>query len=65
MDFTVPADQRIKLKENEKKNKYLTLAWELKKLWNMKLTVIPIIIGTLGTFTDGLVQELEDTEIRG
>ena len=31
MDFAVPADHRIKLKENEKKDKYLDLARELKK----------------------------------
>ena len=31
MDFAVPADHRVKLKEGEKKNKYLELARELKK----------------------------------
>ena len=31
MDFAVPADHRIKLKENEKKDKYLDFARELKK----------------------------------
>ena len=31
VDFTVPADHRIKLKESEKKNKYLDLARKLKK----------------------------------
>ena len=31
VDFAVPADQRIKLKEFEKKDKYLDLARELKK----------------------------------
>ena len=36
VDFAVPADHRIKLKECEKKNKYLDLTRELKKkLWNM------------------------------
>ena len=30
VDFTVPADHRIKLKEREKKDKYLDLAKELK-----------------------------------
>ena len=30
VDFAVPADQRIKLKECEKKDKYLDLARELK-----------------------------------
>ena len=33
VDFAVPADQRIRLKECEKKDKYLDLAMELKKLW--------------------------------
>ena len=28
MDFTVPADQRVKLKESEKREKYLDLARE-------------------------------------
>ena len=31
VDFAVPADNRIKLKECEKKDKYLDLARELKK----------------------------------
>ena len=31
VDFAVPADHRIKLKECEKKNKYLDLVRELKK----------------------------------
>ena len=43
MDFAVSADHRVKLKESEKKDKYLDLARELKKLWNMKVTIIPII----------------------
>ena len=31
----------------------------------MKVTVIPIVIGELGTVTKVLVQRLEDLEIRG
>ncbi len=31
VDFAVPADHRIKLKECEKRDKYLDLARELKK----------------------------------
>ena len=41
------------------------LARELKKIWNMKMTVVPIVIGALGTFTRVLVHELADLEIRG
>ena len=65
MDFALPTDHRVKLKENEKKDKCLDLACELKKLWNMKVTIIPIVIGALGTVTEGLVKGLEDLEIRG
>ena len=32
VDFALPADHRIKLKECEKRDKYLDLARELKKL---------------------------------
>ena len=44
VDFAVPADHRVKLKEYEKRDKYLELGRELKKLWNMKVTVIPIVM---------------------
>ena len=59
VDFAVPADHRINLKESEKKDMYLDLARELKKLWNMKVTIMPIVIGTLGTITKGLLKGLE------
>ena len=66
MDFAVSADHRVKLKESEKKNKYLNLARELKKkLWSMKVTFIWIVIGALGTVTKGLIKALEDLETRG
>ena len=37
---------------------------EVKKLWNMKVTVIPILIGALGTVTKELVKGQEELEIR-
>ena len=55
----------LKLKECEKRDKYLDLARELKKLWNMSVTIIPIVISVLGTVTKGLVQGLQDLEIMG
>ena len=51
VDFAVPADHRIKLRKCEKRDKHLDLARELKKLWNMKVTIIPIVIGAFGTVT--------------
>ena len=60
VDFAVPADHRINLKVSEKKDKFLDLARELKKLWNMKVTIVPIVIGAFGTITKGLIKGLED-----
>ena len=58
MDFAVPTDHRVKFKEREKKDKYLELAREfLKKLWNFKVTFIPIVIGAFGTVTKGLINK--------
>ena len=63
VEFAVPADYRIKLKECEKRDKNLDLARELKKLWNMKVTIIPIVIGAFGTVTKGLLKGQEDSEV--
>ena len=63
VDFAVPADHRIK--ECEKKDKYLELARELKNLWNMQATIIPIVIGAFGTVTKGLLKGLGDLEVGG
>ena len=65
MDFSVPANHIIKLKKSEKRDKYLDLSRELKKLWNMKVTVKPIVIGAFGTVAKGLLKGLEDLEVGG
>ena len=50
---------------NDNNNKYLDLARERKKLWNMQVTFIPIVIGAFGTVTKGLLKGLEDLEVGG
>ena len=64
MDFAIPTDHKVKVKENEK-DKYIDLARELKKLCNMKVTFKPIVIGALGTVAKILIKGLDDFEIRG
>ena len=34
-----------------------------KKLWNMKVTIVPFVIGVFGTVTKWLLKELEDLEV--
>ena len=66
VNFAVPTDHREKLKKAKKRisTKILQRDWK-KKLWNMKVTIIPSVIGVLDTVTKGLVQELEDLETKG
>ena len=61
VDFALPADYR-----GEKTiDKYLDLARELKeKNWNMKVTMILIVVGALETVPKGLEKRLEELEIR-
>ena len=62
VEFAVLADHRVKFKECEKKNKFLELSRELKKLSTMKVMIIPFVIGALSTDTKGLVPGPEDLE---
>ena len=64
-DFAVPTDPRVKIKENQKSDKYLDLGRELKMLWNIKVTVIPMLIGALGMVLKGSLRELEELEVGG
>ena len=40
----------------------MDLARELKKLWNMKVIMIPIVVGALGTVFKGLEKRLVKLE---
>ena len=65
VDFAVPTDHRIKLKEYEKNDKYHDFARESKKLWNMNVMIVPIMIVVSGTINKGLLKGLEDLEVGG
>ena len=48
VDFAILADHRVKIKESEKIHKYLDLTRELKKNWNMRVTMMLIVVGKFG-----------------
>ena len=41
IDFACPYDERVDTKELEKTEHYQDLARELRKIWNMKVKVMP------------------------
>jgi hypothetical protein len=46
-------------KEVEKKLKYKSLCIEIQQMWNLKCTIIPVIIGATGIATGSLRKNLE------
>ena len=52
MDFAVSANDWEKIKESENRDKYQDFSGELKKLWSMKMTIIPIVIGAHVLYID-------------
>ena len=53
----------MKIKENEKRDKNIDLARELKMKLNMKTTVKPVAVGVLGTIPEYMARGLEVVEI--
>jgi len=58
-DVAIPADRTVVQKEAEKKLKYTSLCIEMQRMWNLKCTIIPVIIGTTGIVTRSLRKNLE------
>ena len=48
INFAVPGDSRIEEKERDTIEKYQDLGKELQKVWNVKLKIIPLVLGSLG-----------------
>ena len=65
MDFTVPADHRVKLKESEKKNKYVDPARILKKIVEQESDDYTNYNWRSWYSRQSLVKGLKDLEITG
>ena len=62
IDVACPNDWRVESKQ--KVNKYLDLAFEIKKMWNMKrVKVVPIVIGALDTVPKKFEEHLTDINV--
>ena len=59
IDVAIPTDRNVVHKEAEKKLKYKSLCIEIQRMWKLKFTIIPVIIGATGTVTRSLRKNLE------
>ena len=48
IDLAISGDRNIVITEHVKIDKYQVLIIELQKVWNVKVVVIPVVIGDLG-----------------
>jgi hypothetical protein len=59
IDMAIPADRNVVQKEAGKKLKYKSLCIEIQRMWNLKCTIAPIIIGATGIVTRSVRKYLE------
>ena len=48
IDFAIPGGSMIENKEQDKIEKYQELGRELQNIWNVKVKIIPLVVGSLG-----------------
>jgi len=58
IDVAIPADRNVVQKETKQKLKYKRLYIEIKRMWNLKCTIIPVIIGATGIVMGNLGKSL-------
>ena len=59
MTDTIPDDQNIMKKLNEKILKYKDLQIEVNRIWKVEVKTTPVIVGVLGTIEENCRKELE------
>ena len=59
IDVAIPADRNVVQKEAGKKLKYMSLRIEMQRMWKLRCTIIPVIIGATGIVTRSLRKNLE------
>ena len=64
IEWTVPSDRNIALKEFERKSKYKDLELEIQKMWQKKTVVIPVVVSALGTVKKGMVENIKKVSER-
>jgi hypothetical protein len=63
IDMAIPADKNILEKEKEKVAKYQDLKMELQRIWKMKVKVVPVVIGALGSVPKDQRQWLKELDL--
>ena len=63
VDFVIPMDYHIEEKEEEKTDKYMDLAAEVRRQFREKKVILPIVLRALGTVSAKLSEMLKKLDI--
>ena len=63
VDFVIPMDYHIEEKEEEKTDKYMDLAAEVRRQFREKTVILPIVLGALRTVSAKLSEMLKKLDI--
>ena len=59
IDMAIPSDRNTSVKVAEKLSKYKDLEIEITKMWGLKTTVVPVVIGALGAVKEGIEKHID------
>jgi hypothetical protein len=54
IDISVPDDSNVNTKETQKLSKYKDLENKVSRIWQVRTSIVPVIIAALGTIKNGL-----------
>ena len=57
--MSIPTERNTSVKVTEKLSKYKDLEIEIERMWGMKATAIPVVIGALGLIKKGLEKYIQ------
>ena len=58
IDMSIPTDQNSPAKEFEKLSKYKDLEIEIQRMWKLRTSTVPVIVGALGMIKKGCQKHL-------
>ena len=59
VDFVVSADHRV-INEGKRKTQEISGPWQVVKMLNMKVSVMPVVIGTLETMPNNVEKRMKN-----
>ena len=59
IDIAIPGDSRVSQKITEKYQRYTDLKIKIQKMWLMSASVVPVVLGSLGSVPTSLKKSLQ------